>query len=137
MTWINKTQKSVVTSAKIFNIDQSTSVENITVNGNTLSTDRANQKLLVAEIFSAPNLGYGNHVDPYSTAPFITISTALSGKTYYNQSYLIQVKNLQTKTNLIYSKIEKDNPQTKTITAVNGATTVPDLITRLIMRVTQ
>lgn len=137
MSWINKKQKSLMTSARLFDINESTTIESLTVDQNVLSAKKPNQKILVSEIFSAISLGTGNIVNPYTTSPIITIGTQTSGKTYYNQSLWFQPYNLQVKTNLVYSKVQKDLPETKTITAVNGATNTPSLITRLIMRVTQ
>ncbi len=136
MTWINNKLKSTSNSSRIFDINQSTTLDNVTVADQTLSAIKANQKILVCEIFNNSSIVYGSIADPYATAPLITISTLTSGKTYYNQSPKLQFKNLQIKTNLTYSKIEKNLPVTKTISVVNGAS-IPQLITRIMMRVTQ
>lgn len=136
MSWINKKQKSLMTSARIFDINESTTVESLNVDENTLLAKKPNQKILIAEIFTAPNKGLGNITNPYLEAPIITINTTSSGKTYYNQSAVLQNKNLQIKTNLVYSKTETNLPITKTIALANTAD-LPQLITRLIMRVTQ
>lgn len=135
MTWVNKKNKSTTNSARIFDINETAIIDNIIVNQNTLSTEKLNQKFLVAEIYNAASIGYGNIVNPYTEAPIITISNSTTGNTYYNQSSFFQIKNLQTKNNIMYSKIDSSNSITKTITLANGAS-LPQLITRIITRVT-
>ncbi|CAB4160221.1 hypothetical protein UFOVP724_115 [uncultured Caudovirales phage] len=135
MTWVNKKNKSTTNSARIFDINETAIVDNIIVNQNALSTEKLNQKFLVAEIYTAVSTGYGNIVDPYTEAPIITISNSTTGNTYYNQSSRFQIKNLQTKNNIMYSKIDSSNSITKTISLANGAS-LPQLITRIITRVT-
>ena len=135
MTWVNKKNKSTTNSARIFDINETAIVDNIIVNQNALSTEKLNQKFLVAEIYTAASTGYGNITDPYTEAPIITISNSTTGNTYYNQSSRFQIKNLQTKNNIMYSKIDSSNSITKTISLANGAS-LPQLITRIITRVT-